>query len=212
MTFAIFATVMADPDQLVNFIESMKDRGVTAEAGVVYIDPFAATYVYDFEDRRNRATCPLTVSKPWAWLAASQSQLDQKTIVRTLRILFDGCLAPDSNLISVLRNVKWKQDGSVDSNVQRGKEGLGRQILNEVAGITDFPEQFTLQLSVYENYRADQTVRVALEILPDAMRFEMIPFPNQIYSGQAQTLERLQALIAETGVPTFIGSAEAAKD
>lgn len=202
---------LENPFQLMRFIESMKDRGVKTEEGAVYINPGQITYVFSFEDRRHRASCPLTISSPWSWLEREQQPMDQRTIIRLLRIRFDGWLPGDSSLISVLRNVKWKQDGNVEANLQRGREALGRQILNEAAGISNFPEEFILTGSVYENYTCPVNVRVALELLPDVMKFEVIPFPNQVFNGQQATLLKLQEEIAETKVPTFIGAVSAGK-
>ncbi len=196
-----------DPNQLIAFIQSMGERGVDPAKGAVYIGEAEIVYVYDFEDRRNVATCPLKVSEPWTWLATPQKPLTQREIIRVLRITFDGCLGRDSNLLSILRNIRWKEDGNLESNLQRGKEALGRQIMREVTGVSDFPEEFTLETRVYQNVRQDVTVRVALEILPDVERFEVIPFPNQIHSGLAETLEWLRSDIAEqTKTPTFIGA------
>jgi hypothetical protein len=197
---------LEDPKQLIAFIESMSARGVKPEEGAVYISASAIIYVFNFEDRRHRAVCPLEVSKPWQWLAVDQKPLTQREIIRVLRITFDGCLPRDSNLISLLRAIRWTQEGSADVNLQRGKEALGRQIMREVTGVADFPEEFSLQVKVFENVPQTVTVRVALELLPDVERFEVIPFPNQIHDGVAETLTWLQEDIAATKVPTFIGS------
>lgn len=203
---------LEDPLQLKIFIESMEGRGIKPEEGAVYIGPTSITYVYSFEDRRHRASCPLVVSKPWAWLSCDQKPLDQRSIIRLLRITFDRWLPSDSNLISVLRNVKWKQDGTTEANLQRGKEALGRQILNEAAGISNFPDEFTVTGDVFENFYSPVSARIALEILPDVQAFELIPFPGQVRSGLDATLLRLQSDIAQTKVPTFIGAVRAGND
>lgn len=197
---------LENPAQLHRFIESMRERDVKPEDGAIYIGENEARYVYSFEDRRNRATCPLVFSDPWKWLAGPKQPLDQRTIIRLLRITFDGCLSADSNLVSTLRNIKWKTDGGFEGNIQRGKEALGRQVMNEVLGVANFPDEFGLMVNVFENYRHPVLVRVALEILPDVQKFELIPFPNQIHDGLAATLLALQADLSDTNVPTFIGS------
>lgn len=196
---------LADPKQLAEFITSMESRDVDPAKGAAYIGTEAVMYVFDFEDRRHRATCPLRVSDPWKWLAQSQKPLSQREIIRELRIRFDGCLPRDSDLIALLRNIRWKSDGTMDANIQKGKEALGRQIMREVTGVADFPEEFSLTLNVFENVKQPVTVRVALEILTDAEKFEVIPFPNQIAAGMDETLAWLQSDLAQTGVPTFIG-------
>ncbi|HEV7301631.1 MAG TPA: hypothetical protein VGN72_19860 [Tepidisphaeraceae bacterium] len=197
---------LEDPKQLIAFITSLGERGVKPEDGAVYISQSAVTYVYNFEDRRHRATCPLIMSVPWKWLSVDQKPLSQRDLIRLLRITFDGSLPTDSNLISLIRTVKWKSDGTVESDVQRGREALGRQIIREVSGIANFPEEFTLDVQVFENVKQDVRVRVALELLPDVERFEVTPFPTQIHNGMAETLTWLQSDIAQTKVPTFIGA------
>jgi hypothetical protein len=202
-----------DPKQLIGFIKSVGSRKKSFmigadeyDDGVVYIGANQITYAFDFEDRRNAAVCPLKLSEPWKWLSVSQSPMDQRALIRLLRITFDGCLSRDSNLISVVRKVKWKSTGEVEADLQRGKEALGKQILNEAAGVADFPDEFLVTANVFENVNQPVTVRVALDLLPDVQKFEVIPFPNQIRSGLAETLAWLQKDIGETKVPTFIGS------
>jgi len=195
-----------DPTQLIAFINSMEARKVKAVDGAVYISETHIMYVYSFEDRRHRAICPLTISEPWAWLSKAQPPLSQKELVRALRITFDGALNRDSNLINIIRKVKWRADNTVDVDVQRGREALGAQIMREATGIADFPEEFILNVPVFENVKQTVTVRVALEVNMDVCKFEVIPFPNQIADGMAQTLGWLQTDIAATKVPTFIGA------
>jgi hypothetical protein len=133
-------------------------------------------------------------------------------MIRALRIIFDGCLPHDSNLVNVLRNVKWKQDGQVEGTVQKGREGLGASIVREIQGINDFPDEFTVTVRVYENVLQEVKVRVALEILPDVAKFEFIPFPNELHNGLTETQEWLRGDIEEaTGVPTFIGAVTTAQ-
>jgi hypothetical protein len=196
-----------DPKQLIAFINSLEGRQLKASDGAVYIGQDLITFAYSFEDRRHRASCPLILSQPWKWLKGCPVVLAQKDAVRALRIIFDGCLPPDSNLINVLRKVNWKQDGSVEGTVQKGREGLGASIVREIQGINDFPDEFTVTVRVYENVLQTVRVRVALEILPDVAKFEFIPFPNQLHNGLTETQEWLRKDIEDaTGVPTFIGA------
>jgi hypothetical protein len=197
---------LSTPAQLIAFIESMNERGAKPEDGAVYISEEQIVYVFNFEDRRHKAICPLVYSDPWEWLRVEQQPLTQRDIIRTLRITFDGCLSRDSNLIQLLRNIRWREDGNLESNMQRGKEAIGRQIMREVTGVADFPEEFSLTVRVFESVPQTVTVRVALELKPDVERFEVIPFPNQIHDGLTETLGWLQTDIAQTKVPTFIGS------
>jgi hypothetical protein len=195
---------LEDPKQLIAFIESMSATRREAEEGAVYIGASAIT---TSTTSRTGGT-----ARSARWSSASRG------VARSRAEAADAAgdhpraahhvrrrLPRDSNLISLIRNVKWKQEGSAESNIQRGKEALGRRS-SRGTGVADFPEEFTLTVKVFENVPQTVTVRVALELLPDVERFEVIPFPNQIHDGVAETLTWLQEDIAATKVPTFIGS------
>lgn len=195
------------PRQLMQFIKSLEEDRAQKPAtdAAVYVGRDLIRYVYSFEDRRDRVTVPLITSEPWAWLNRPTNPMNQREIIRVLRITFAGCLPPGSGLLDVLRNVKWNNQGQIESNLQRGKEALGRQILNEAAGMDNFPDEFVLNVRVYQNFNHLVQVRCALEVLPDTQKFEIIPFPNQLQDGLEETLLALQSTIEDTGVPTFIG-------
>jgi hypothetical protein len=81
---------LATPMDLVYFI---KHHGPENEAGEVYFDETAVTYVFDFADRRDRATCQLKPSEVWTWLREGNKQpYAQAEFVRLLRIALRGCL------------------------------------------------------------------------------------------------------------------------
>lgn len=197
---------LADYRQLAKFIESVCADADDIEAGAVFISESQIHYVRSLEDRRDFATVVLEKTKPWKWLESVKAPLDQRELIKVLRLVFDGCLPDDSNLVGLIRNVKWRNDQGVESNIQRGKEALGRQILNEVTGMSDFPDEFFVRVRMYEGVPFEQVVRVSLDPLPDIQKFEVLPFPSQLEIGKQNTLAKLQEEIGETGVPTFIGT------
>jgi len=97
---------LENPAQLIDFIKSMEKRGVEAADGAVYISQASIVYVYSFEDRRNRAVCPLEISDPWTWLCKDQGPMGQRDLIRALRITFDGALTRESNLLSIIRRAE----------------------------------------------------------------------------------------------------------
>lgn len=198
------------PDQLILFVNGLRERKQKIDDAAVYVGRDCIRFVYSFEDRRDRATVPLTLSTPWKTLQQLGQPIDQRALLRLLRITFAGCLPDGSPLVDVIRNVKWTSNGSVEANLQKGKEALGRQILNEAAGINNFPDDFLLSVRPFENFPHTVLVRVALELLPEQTKFEVVPLPNQLYDGMEATLLRLQEHIADGAkLPTFIGEVSA---
>lgn len=195
---------LEDIEQLAKFI--VATAATNEAAGAIYIGAEQVVYVFDFEDRRDRATVSLETTKPWDWLAIDQHPMSQAQIIRLLRITFDRCLPPDSALVNVLRQVKFTTGATVEANIQRGKEALGKQIMSEAAGVSNFPDEFVLQVNVFKGLNRPKSVRVALEILPDVSKFELIPFPGEIDASMRDTLADIQEELAATKVPTFIGS------
>lgn len=191
------------PTELKAFIEAM---GAKLHSPAIYISSDKIVMVYSFYDRRDLVTVPLIRTEPWKWLEKPPENLTQRDAIRLLRIKFDGCLGPDSMLVSVLRKVQWTNNGNVESTIQRGKEGLSRQMLAEAAGAANFPDEFCVNVAVFENVKQKVTCRLALELLPEVQRFEIIPFPSQVQQGMAETLEWLREDLKQTKVPTFIGT------
>lgn len=200
--------VLSDVAQLGKFIiAKIEEEDIAVNPAIFICESGSLNFVYDSTDRRDKAGVCLEATQPWQWISAVQGSMTQAQIIRLLRITFDGCLDPDSGLISVLRQVKWGSSGQVESNIQRGKEALGKQIMNEASGVADFPDEFVLRVNVFKSWNRPMPVRMALEILPDVQRFELIPFPGQIHQAMQATLLSIQEeLETSTKVPTFIGT------
>lgn len=199
------------PVQLNAFIRSLDElRSSSAKSddpGVVYASQEQVVFCYSFEDRRDRATVPLIISKPFAWLSQPSQTMDQKTLIRTLRITFAECLPQDSSLISMLRSLRFTNNGEAAVDIQRGREALGKQILNEVRGVDTLPDEILLTVPVFENTKKVVTIRCALEIYPDTGRFELIALPSQLHRGMQIALDDILDTVAnDTDVKAFIGS------
>lgn len=71
-----------------------------------------------------------------------------KDMIASLRVQLAGCVPP--NFISWLRQLKFSSSSQGDSDVQVGKESMGRSIQNQVSGAGDVPESVRLEMPVYE--------------------------------------------------------------
>lgn len=200
------------PQELVKFIQSLEPRGVKLEGAVVYIGTGQVSFHYEFEDRRHRAVCPLQYSDPWTFLQTESIELNQKDLIRTLRITFDGLLKDQGTLLAKIRKLKFDNEGNVTTNIQHGNEAISKSLLTKISGVEEIPEEFLLQLKVYENYTQNVTIRIALELISEKGRFELIPFPGQLEQAQRETLGWIRDLFKETKVPAFIGQSKPGKD
>lgn len=198
------------PAQLNSFIKSLKEMwpGSSGETpGVVYVSQEKSVFCYSFEDRRDRATVPLAISKPFSWLMQPTKQMDQKSLIRLLRITFADCLPAESNLISLLRSLKFTNNGEVQADINRGREAIGKQILNEVRGVDSLPDEIVLNVPVFENFKTIASIRCVIEINPDVGTFELIALPSQMSRGMKLALDQvMEVCVADTDVKAFIGS------
>lgn len=208
---------LATPDNLVAFIgerTAASEDGPTkaTSKGTVYVGPTGVTYVFDFEDRRDRASVPLKTSKPWDWLvqadAGKVNAMTQRDLIRLLRITFGGAFPAGSNLLSVIRNINFTNNATAEANIQHGNHTLGKNTLNQVRGVNDIPEDFAVSIQVFENFDFPVTVQCALEIYPDVQKFEVVPFPNQLQRALNTTLETIR-LRFEDAAPAFLGQVRA---
>jgi hypothetical protein len=193
---------LQSPSVLVDFIEKFEIK-----EGVVYVAEDQVRLHYSSADRRDRATVVMTATEPWRWLAASHQPMTQRELIRLLRITFDGCLPTGPGLIGLIRNLKFNNAGQVEANIQHGNESIGKNILNAVNGTAALPEEFSLQVRIFENFPLVQNVRCALEVIPEVARFEVIPFPQELAAAMQNTLDAIQGLFDESPVPAFMGSA-----
>ena len=201
--------VLETPGQLNAFIRSIDDLrpDAKAEPSAVYVSQEKAVFVYSFEDRRDRATCPLIISKPFNWLMQPAKPMDQRSLIRLLRITFADCLPAESNLVSLLRSLRFTNNGEVQTDIQRGREALGKQILNEVRGVDVLPDEIVLNVPVFENFKTIVSIRCVIEINPDVGSFELIALPSQLNRGMQLALDQVaESAVESTDVKAFIGS------
>ena len=167
------------PAELVLFTDYLIEQKKLADAAV-FVSREAVTLVRSLDDRRDRATCSLKLSPQIKWLLSPPDSLVQKEIVRALRVTFRSCGVP-TELLSLLRSLRWNATGDVEGNIQHGKESLGKSIVNSVAGVEKIPEEVGLFVPVFDNYPTFRArVFVAIETLPEVQAFRLTPFPQEI--------------------------------
>lgn len=192
------AATIATPEAFVDFCKvQVPDTG----QAITYYSESAIILLMDKKERRNKATCPLSLSPQYLWLEKqSNQQMSQANFVRLLRIVFAGCL-DGFNLLNVIRNLKWSAGSGTEGNLQHGRESMGKSLTAEVRGENAIPEDVTLTIPIWENWRVNQQVRCAVEIFPQEQQFKILPFPLELRRAMDAALAGLKELLDQDGLP-----------
>ena len=163
---------------------------------------------------RDRATLPLTYSPQLAllqeWEAGRCNVYSQAPAVLTIRTVFRRCLGKAGNLEAALKNIKFLSAASGSSAISHGKASVGKQIETQVAGVENIPEQFTLQVPVFNGgFASIQDVEVAIDLDPATQNIKFIPIPGDVEAAigraEAHIGTTLAEILGEKGTKVYLG-------
>jgi rhodanese-related sulfurtransferase len=201
--------------QLADIVELADRFDAAGRKVAVWYDECAVVLVIDDDGHRvETATLTLVESDVFKVVrlltgGTKAASFDHKAFVRLLRIDLAGALAP-SELLEVVRRVKFEAGSVVNSDVRRSRESLGREITAAVSAEAEIPDDVTLSAPVYKTFgeESEYPVRCTVEVDAMAGSFRLIPFPDEIERVQhlavASIAERLAAGLPE-GVPHYYG-------
>lgn len=170
------------------------DNLTDVSAARVYVGPDRIRVVWD-DDRRDSITMALPWSEPFALLAKPEALagLGQRDLVWMLRTAFRGMYAP-SELLPTVRTIKFSSAGMAATEIQHGRESMGRELQQEVVGAGAIPEEVTFTVPVFadlvheRNFFATSVV-CALDIDLDKQRFTLKPLPDEIAVARRRAVE-----------------------
>jgi len=196
--------VIESPVEMEKFI---KERMGDFKKPVIFYGDKSIVLVYDFNTRRDVAKCDLVPSSQWnALVKLTGVSRTQKDFIRDLRVVYRSCLA-DTNLIANLRGIKWDNRDGGDSNLQHGKESMGRQIINQVQGVDVIPEEISLTIPVFENHTFRTRIQCAVDVNPESRTFALTPFPQELHNAMEAALDDILLGLTKTDFPpAFRGS------
>jgi len=119
---------------------------------VVLVGDGGIIVYFDESTRRHSTFMPL-VRSPAFKAIEDQEELVKTTqadLVWTLRSRFRNAVTPAA-FLPCIRSLKFKRSADGGSEVSHGRESMGRQVLGEVSGVTEIPEEVGLGCAVYEN-------------------------------------------------------------
>lgn len=188
------------PKEMENFIIQRKKDGAFDNPALFYNEQ-QLVLCYDINDRRDRTVCKLEPSQQYTKLSEIAGKiLPQKDIIRLLRIIFRGCLG-DSGILNLLRNIKWSVNDGGDSQIQQGRESLGRQIIQQVQGVEVIPEELALTIPMFDNHPTRQRIECAIDVAVESRGFSITPYPQELRKAMEQTLDDISIQFAKEGYP-----------
>lgn len=192
--------------ELGHFIQTYA-RGNSA----VFVSSTDVVFIYDQGDRRDRALCGLVVTEEFDWLLQkSGTVMGQAEFVRLLRITLARTLDSNPGLLPLVRQIKFTVGQDGETNIQHGKESMGRSITAKLMGVEAIPEEVLLQVRVYENGpNLKATVRTAIELDAANQRFKLTVFPGELEKARLEAMTAIQAGLQgqdeEKCPPVFLG-------
>lgn len=180
------------PEEFTRFAEAEGDD----EKKIVFYNSDHLVFFHDEEARRDAAYCKLTHTEQFVWLRDQcKGFLSQRDMIRLLRITFRGCLSDETNLLTLVRNLKWSTGDDSAGNFQHGKESLGRAIESKVSGDSSIPEETRLSIPVWNEFGYRHLVSVAIEIFPADKTFKLTPFPQELDQAILYGLDEIEELL-----------------
>lgn len=131
--------------------------------------------------------------------------------LRKLCLLDDGKIekafdaGSGTDLLTLVRSLKFKSDGTASGTIHQGRESLGKHISAQVE--QTIPEEVTLRVPVFKNAVSTVTIPCAVEIDPQSQTFKLTPYPGELHRGKVQAIESVVETLGEQSseVPIYIG-------
>lgn len=160
----------------------------------------------DREYRENLVTMPLPKHPKFLALKdGTNKKFEQRDLIQFLRLnLKEEITNAFPDFIARLRAIKIKKDESGESNIQHGRESMGREVMAEVAGISELPEDITLQVPVWLHHEFVVSIECAFDVNVQDQSFQFRPKPGVIERAMCSAQEWLHTRLGEECGPAVI--------
>ena len=170
--------------------------------------------VYDDNDRRERATLDLQISKQFSTLTklSEGHGYEQRDFVRLLRFTL-GCSNPE---VEPFRTLNWRNEAAADGIAMHGKDRIGTKVNAEVAGTVDVPDEMRITIPLYTTAgeRGGHHIQCGVDLdgRGDRKTISLFPLPGEMeqamYEHQAEIHARLVDAfsILEKQIPVYYGA------
>lgn len=186
---------------LIKFVHHVQAQEQAAP--FVWVSFEGCEVICDDKTRWDRAMLPLETTHEFDLLATLSAgelrQFSQRDFIRLLRIDLAACLGADSNLVTLIRNLKQNSAGELDSEIQHGRESMGRSVTDSLRGPSVIPESVILDVRIFRQPECEHRFQIgcAIEIFPREFTFALRPFPQGLPDAVNAQLLNMQDFIHE---------------
>lgn len=162
-------------------IAATKHYGLDGTA--IYYNERGVTVVLDDQERR-RSTLSMPFSKTPEWQLlegfVNGTLYDQGSLIRLFRLRLQHACPAWGTVVAKVRKVRFTASQAVDSDVQRGRESLGKEITAELMNADEVPETVTLHVRPFHEVGRGGLAAIdcLLDINPHAQKFALVPQPG----------------------------------
>lgn len=193
-----------------DLVAALTDKGI-APRPEVYVSPREVVALLDRDDRRERITVRLEETKRWQLIAALQTPraMQPKEAVKLLRLELHG--GNVEHMIQALSRIDFVRTSSGRTNVEHGRETLGRSVEAAVQQANDVPKDFQLAVPVWSTSgfsRFSVNVQFGVYLDLEGQAVELRVLADEVERARNQALaavvDELRAQL--DGVQVFLGS------
>lgn len=173
-------------------------QGGTSPTHSVWVGEEDIVALLDAETRLHRVTMPLEYNPVFQRLEKLQDQLlTQQDLISLLKYDLETVL-DGAELLAAVRHIKFRTGASGESNIQHGRESMGRSIDAEVTGAGDMPDAATIRCRVFDIEEiAAVDIHCDLQILPEKQLFRFRPRVNQLSSARRSQIDDITEFIRD---------------
>ena len=177
---------------------------------VVWYSRESVAVIVDDAIRRDRGILPLRFTPQLQVLDNGDSSAPQQQadFVRFLRIQLDGTLPPDSNFLSIVREIKFGNAMDGHGTINHGKESMGKEINAHVLGTGAIPKTITLLVRIFDSPDICYVhpIKCAVDVLVHEQMFRLVPLPMQIPDAVARAMQVVGKELSSLKCPIYEGS------
>jgi len=162
--------------------EEKPDYDLVSTPRSVWYSCEGCTVLLDDQTRRDRVTWPLTLSPEILLLkslSSARQLLSQDDFVRMLRIELAVARRETAVFLESLKKLSFKKEAMTE--VGHGTRSIGKKAEAQAYGDVELPEEMSLTVPIFsETLQFMATVECAIEILPEAEKFRLVPYPSSV--------------------------------
>lgn len=190
--------VVARRKHTVTSIDSLVELACAAPDPTIWHDCGAIVLVWNDAERDERVTMAIHQTKAFAKAIDSvNKRLEQKEFLRLVRVDLRSALVEYDKILPAVRTLKFENNQSGYSHIQHGGESLGREVLANVTGADQIPEDCNLKLNVYREFASGATIPCALDIDVEARKLSLSPIGDSLENAVAAAQDALHAILVE---------------